>query len=84
MEQRNGKERIEMLNPLANLIDTVELWLKWFWSNSRMDYVGSNEINFAVIHPDFLAKARLPEGATMKKLSWCLTQRSTKQEVFPI
>jgi len=51
-----------------------------------MDYVGSNSINFAVIHPDFLFKARLPEGAgaTVWKLSWCLTHGNTIQEVLPI
>jgi len=49
-----------------------------------MVYVGSNRINFGVIDPDFLAKARLPEDATMKKHSWCLTHGNTKQEVLPI
>ena len=38
----------------------------------------TDENNFAVIHPDLIAEARLPEGAAMKKFTWCLTLGNTK------
>jgi hypothetical protein len=40
----------------------------------------TDENNFAFIHPDLMAEARLPEVAPMKKFSWCLTHGNTKQE----